>query len=78
MGLVLLAVIWLITLISSYFFVAKSWFPHGASAAAPWIDHQFTLTLVLMGIVFIGSLFVVVMTIVADVVYAIADPRIRY
>jgi peptide/nickel transport system permease protein len=32
----------------------------------------------LMGIVFIGSLFVVVMTIVADVVYAIADPRIRY
>ena len=28
----------------------------------------------LMGIVFIGSLFVVVMTIVADVIYAIADP----
>jgi len=55
MGLVLLAVIWLITLISSYFFVAKSWFPHGASAAAPWIDHQFTLTLVLMGIVFIAA-----------------------
>jgi peptide/nickel transport system permease protein len=32
----------------------------------------------LMGIVFIGSVFVVVMTIVADVFYAIADPRIRY
>ena len=55
MGLVLLAVIWLITLISTYFFVAKSWFPHGASAAAPWIDHQFTLTLVIMGVVFIAA-----------------------
>ena len=32
----------------------------------------------LMGIVFIGSVFVVLMTLVADVVYAIADPRIRY
>ncbi len=32
----------------------------------------------LMGIVFIGSIFVVLMTLVADVVYAIADPRIRY
>jgi peptide/nickel transport system permease protein len=32
----------------------------------------------LMGIVFIGSVFVVMMTLVADVVYAIADPRIRY
>jgi len=32
----------------------------------------------LMGILFIGSLLVVVMNIVADVIYAWADPRIRY
>ena len=32
----------------------------------------------LMGILFIGSVFVVVMNLVADVAYAIADPRIRY
>ncbi len=32
----------------------------------------------LMGILFIGSVFVVFMNLVADVAYAIADPRIRY
>lgn len=32
----------------------------------------------IMGIVLVGSVFVVTMNIVADVVYAIADPRIRY
>jgi peptide/nickel transport system permease protein len=32
----------------------------------------------LMGILFIGSLLVVVMNLVADVIYAWADPRIRY
>ena len=32
----------------------------------------------LMGILFIGSLLVVVMNLVADVFYAWADPRIRY
>ena len=32
----------------------------------------------LMGILFIGSILVVFMNLVADVVYAIADPRIRY
>ena len=32
----------------------------------------------LMGILLIGSVLVVVMNIVADVVYAIADPTIRY
>ena len=31
-----------------------------------------------MGILFIGSLFVVVMNLVADVLYAVADPRIKY
>src|ERR1051325_9899353 len=55
MGLVLLVVIWLITLVSTYYFVAQSWVPHGASAAAPWIDHQFTLTLIIMGIVFLAA-----------------------
>jgi cytochrome c oxidase subunit 2 len=56
MGLALMAVIWLITLISTYFFVAKTWWlPAGAAAAAPWIDHQFALTYVLMGIVFLAA-----------------------
>src|SRR5579871_6684236 len=53
MGLALLVLIWLITLISTYFFVAKTWWlPVGASAAAHWIDGQFALTFVIMGIVF--------------------------
>ena len=35
MGLALLAIIWLITFVSTYFFVAKTWWlPHGASTAA--------------------------------------------
>ena len=56
MGLALLVVIWLITLVSTYFFVAKTWWlPVGASAAAGFIDGQFTLTLVLMGIVFLAA-----------------------
>jgi cytochrome c oxidase subunit 2 len=56
MGLALLAVIWLITFVSTYFFIAKTWWlPVGASAAAPWIDHQFALTFVLMGIIFVAA-----------------------
>jgi cytochrome c oxidase subunit II len=56
MGLALLVLIWLITLISTYFFVAKTWWlPAGASAAAGWIDHQFALTFVIMGIVFVAA-----------------------
>ncbi len=56
MGLALLAVIWLITFVSTYFFVAKTWWlPHGASTAAPWIDHQFALTYILMGIIFVAA-----------------------
>ena len=56
MGLALLVVIWLITLFSTYFFVAKTWWlPVGASAAAPWIDHQFALTYVIMGVVFVAA-----------------------
>jgi cytochrome c oxidase subunit II len=54
MGLVVLVVIWLITLISTYFFVAKTWWlPVGASAAAAGIDHQFATTYILMGVVFV-------------------------
>jgi cytochrome c oxidase subunit II len=56
MGLALLALIWLITLVSTYFFVAKTWWlPVGASAAAGWIDHQFVLTFIIMGIVFVAA-----------------------
>ena len=56
MGLVLLVVIWLITLIGSYFIVAKTWWlPVGASAAAAGIDHHFNTTFILMGAVFIAA-----------------------
>jgi len=56
MGLILLAVIWLITFASTYFFVAKTWWlPAGASAAAAGIDHHFTTTYILMGIVFVAA-----------------------
>jgi cytochrome c oxidase subunit II len=56
MGLVLLVIIWLITLISTYFFVAKTWWlPVGASAAAAGIDHHFATTYLLMGVVFLAA-----------------------
>jgi heme/copper-type cytochrome/quinol oxidase subunit 2 len=56
MGLVLLIVIWLITFVSTYFFMAKTWWlPVGASAAAAGIDHHFTVTYILMGIVFVAA-----------------------
>src|SRR5258706_6165934 len=56
MGLVLLIIIWLITLVSTYFFIAKTWWlPVGASAAAAGIDHYFTITFILMGIVFVAA-----------------------
>jgi cytochrome c oxidase subunit II len=56
MGLVLLVVIWLITFISTYFFIAKTWWlPTAASAAAAGIDHHFTTTFILMGVVFVAA-----------------------
>ncbi|HEX8815183.1 MAG TPA: hypothetical protein VF753_06770, partial [Terriglobales bacterium] len=56
MGLVLLCVIWLITLASTYFFIAKTWWlPVGASAAAASIDSQFTYTFIIMGVVFVAA-----------------------
>jgi cytochrome c oxidase subunit II len=56
MGLALMVLIWLITLVSTYFFVAKTWWlPVGASAAAGWIDGQFTLTFIIVGVVFLAA-----------------------
>ena len=56
MGLVLLVVIWLITFISTYFFIAKTWWlPVGASAASAGIDHYFSTTYIVMGIVFVAA-----------------------
>jgi cytochrome c oxidase subunit II len=56
MGLVLLIVIWLITFVSTYFFLAKTWWlPTGASAAAAGIDRYFDYTYVVMGIVFVAA-----------------------
>jgi cytochrome c oxidase subunit II len=54
MGLALLAVIWLITFVSTYFFIAKTWWlPVGVSASAAGIDRQFAFTYLVMGIVFV-------------------------
>ena len=56
MGLALLAIIWLITFFSTYFFVAKTWWPHGASSAAAFIPTANSPpTLVLTGIVFVAA-----------------------
>src|SRR3954453_6414755 len=56
MGLALMVLIWLITLISTYFFVAKTWWlPDGAAASAGFIDRQFTFTFIIMGIVFLAA-----------------------
>src|SRR6266567_2641589 len=56
MGLVLLIIIWLITFVSTYFFIAKTWWlPVGASASAASIDHHFATTYILMGIVFVAA-----------------------
>jgi cytochrome c oxidase subunit 2 len=56
MGLIVLCVIWLITLASTYFFIAKTWwFPAGASASTAAIDHQFFVTFILMGIIFVAA-----------------------
>ncbi len=56
MGLALLVVIWLITVASSYFFIAKTWWmPAVASVGGVPIDLQFHRTFVAMGIVFIAA-----------------------
>ena len=55
MGLALLLIICLITFLSSYFFVAHAWWPHAISASAPYIDHQWHVTFIAMGVVFIAA-----------------------
>lgn len=55
MGFALLLVIWLITFISSYFFVAHKWWPTAISASAPYIDHQIHITFICMGVVFVAA-----------------------
>ncbi len=56
MGLALLLLIWVITLVSTYYFaVQRWWLPAAASAQAGAIDHQFVLTYVAMGFVFLAA-----------------------
>jgi cytochrome c oxidase subunit II len=56
MGLALLFVVWLITLASSYFFAAKTWWmPAGASTYAAPIDAQIHVTYIAMGVVFLAA-----------------------
>ncbi|MFZ3209882.1 MAG: cytochrome c oxidase subunit II [Terriglobales bacterium] len=56
MGLALLFIIWLITLSSTYYFVIQKWAPLPvASANGVAIDHHFTWTYILMGIVFLAA-----------------------
>src|SRR5581483_6696935 len=55
MGFALLLIIWLITFVSSYFFVAHKWWPTAVSASAPYIDHQISITFVCMGVVFLAA-----------------------
>jgi cytochrome c oxidase subunit 2 len=56
MGLALLFVIWLITFVCSYFFVAKTWWwPAVASLGGPALDAQFHFTLIAMGVVFVAA-----------------------
>ncbi len=56
MGLALLLIIWLITALGSYFFIAKTWWmPAVASVGGISLDHQFTVTFIAMGVVFIAA-----------------------
>jgi len=55
MGFALLLIIWLITFVSSYFFVAHKWWPTAISASAPYIDHQISVTFDCMGVVFLAA-----------------------
>ena len=56
MGLAIAIVIALITLISVYIFWAHIWwFPPAISTIGPSVDHQFNLTLIITGIVFVAA-----------------------
>src|SRR5438477_4633501 len=54
MALALLIVLSVITLASCYFF-GQHWLPLLASSQGASIDHQFTLNLVVLGVVFIAT-----------------------
>lgn len=54
MGLALLVIVWLITFLSTYFFIAKTWWlPPGMAVAAAGIDRQFAVTFIAVGVVFV-------------------------
>jgi len=56
MGLALLFIIWLITLVSTYFFAVKRWWlPATAALNGPAIDNQFMFTYIAMGVVFLAA-----------------------
>ncbi len=56
MGLALLFIIWLITLCSTYFFAAKTWWmPKVASLNGVAMDKQFFHTYIAMGVVFLAA-----------------------
>jgi cytochrome c oxidase subunit 2 len=56
MGLALLFIIWLITLVSTYFFAIKKWWmPAVAAAHGAAIDRQMFHTYIAMGVVFLAA-----------------------
>ena len=56
MGLALLLVVWLITFVSTFFFIKHPWWlPQSATTYGPSIDAQFTFTFLTMGIVFVAA-----------------------
>src|SRR5919108_4508480 len=56
MGLALLLVVWLITFVSTFFFIKHPWWlPQVATTYGPAIDAQFTFTYIAMGIVFVAA-----------------------
>jgi cytochrome c oxidase subunit 2 len=58
MGLAIALVVVIITLLSGYFFWAHTWwFPIDISKHGAAIDHQFMLTLIITGIIFVAAQF---------------------
>ena len=58
MGLAIALVVIIITMLSGYFFWAHTWwFPIDISKHGAAIDHQFMLTLVITGIIFVAAQF---------------------
>ena len=58
MGLAVLLVVWLITFVSTYFFIFHPtwmWLPPVATTYGPQIDSQFRVTYIAMGIVFVAA-----------------------